>query len=156
MSSDDVWAALAEVMDPEIPVLSVVDLGVVAEVRVQGEDVAVDLMPTFAACPATALIRRQVEERLRRLEGVGRVEVRLVSDPAWTSDRLTERGKELLASFGIAFPAAGVVRCPYCASERTERQSSFGPTLCRQVYYCTSCRQPFEAWKEVRLVDRVP
>jgi ring-1,2-phenylacetyl-CoA epoxidase subunit PaaD len=145
----DVLAALATVHDPEIPVLSIVDLGLVAEVTVDGGRVSVDLMPTFAACPALHVIRQEVERRLRDLPGVEAVAVRFVLEPVWTVDRISPEGRERLRSFGIAFPGEAAPPCPYCGSTATRRESAFGPTLCRQVYYCDGCRQPFEALKAV-------
>lgn len=153
MTKDDVLAVLSKVTDPEIPVLPITDLGIVEEVRVEGGRVEVDLLPTFAGCPALGIIRQSVEAALR---GAGAAEVKVTfrTSPAWTTDRLSEAGREALKGFGIAPPREGNVPCPYCGSEDTRRESSFGPTLCRSVYYCDSCHNPFELMKPIVLQPR--
>ncbi len=158
-----VWAALEDVKDPEIPPVSVVDMGMVDKVAVDGARVTIDMMPTFVGCPALDIIRRSVVERVSQVEGVGEVTVNFVFDPPWTSDRITERGRERLKSFGIAPPMGEkpggcglglidleeVPPCPYCGSKDTHMENLFGPTACRSIYYCDACRQPFEAMKTV-------
>jgi len=154
-----VWAALAEVSDPEIPPVSVVDMGMVALVAVDGGLVRIDMAPTFVGCPALDLIRRHVSERVRKVDGVAAVEVRFVFHPPWTSDRITAQGRERLKTFGIAPPVGqgagalinleAVPDCPYCGSQDTHMESLFGPTACRSIYYCAGCRQPFEAMKTI-------
>jgi ring-1,2-phenylacetyl-CoA epoxidase subunit PaaD len=149
-SPDDatVRAALAEVMDPELPMVSIVDLGMVGAVAVQRDAIRVEILPTFIGCPALDLIRAAVVDRLGAL---GRpVEVVTTFAPPWSSDRITAAGRAALAAAGIAPPAAaGDVRCPLCGSGRVVVDNVFGPTQCRSLYYCRECRQPFEAIKPI-------
>lgn len=154
-----VWAALGEVMDPEIPPVSVVDMGMVARVAVAGPQVMVEMTPTFVGCPALDIIRRDVSARISQVEGVRQVEVRFSFDPPWTSERITPQGRERLRSWGIAPPLREsgtslisleeVPPCPFCSSANTHMENLFGPTACRSIYYCDSCRQPFEAIKTI-------
>ena len=163
MSEQAVWQALAEVKDPEIPTVSVVDLGMVHRVEVAPDRVRVELLPTFVGCPAIDLIRRAVAERLESLASV--VEVEATFAEPWTSDRITGEGRRKLRESGFAPPPASagigdqpmfatiVMRpaatCPYCGSADTTMESPFGPTLCRAIFYCNGCRQPFEQFKAV-------
>jgi ring-1,2-phenylacetyl-CoA epoxidase subunit PaaD len=144
-----VLAALAEVFDPEIPTISIVDLGIVhrTEVGLDGT-VRIDLLPTFVGCPAIELIRSAVNDRL---QSFGRpVEVSVSFEVPWTSDRISPEGRERLRRSGFAPPAdIDAVRCPYCDSARVAMDSIFGPTLCRSLFYCRDCRQPFEAFKPI-------
>ena len=160
-----IWAALADVRDPEIPPVSIVDMGMVHRVVLQEGDahkvrVRVEVMPTFVGCPALGTIRRDVIARLRALEGVDEVDVEYVLDPPWSSDRITPAGRDRLRSFGIAPPPCGLdvqpliplaeaPACPYCGSLDTHLENLFGPTACRAIYYCGGCRQPFEGMKPV-------
>jgi ring-1,2-phenylacetyl-CoA epoxidase subunit PaaD len=152
-----VLAALDEVKDPEIPPVSVVDMGMVARVLVDGRNVRVEMTPTFVGCPALEIIRRNVVERLLRLDGVAAVAVSFVFDPPWTSERITAQGRERLRSFGVAPPVCSsglltleeVPPCPFCGSADTHMENLFGPTACRAIYYCDACHQPFEAVKTV-------
>jgi ring-1,2-phenylacetyl-CoA epoxidase subunit PaaD len=144
-----VRAALAEVADPELPAVSVVDLGIVDRVEVAADRIAVDLLPTFIGCPALDLIRSAVEERL---SAFGRpVDVEFVSRIAWTSARITPDGLERLRIAGIAAPQddPAATRCPHCGSADIAMDNLFGPTQCRSLYYCRGCRQPFEAIKPI-------
>jgi ring-1,2-phenylacetyl-CoA epoxidase subunit PaaD len=156
----EVWRALAEVKDPEIPTVSVVDLGMVRRVEVDGGRIRVELLPTFVGCPALDLIRRAVAERLESLAPA--VEVEATFAEPWTSDRITPEGRRKLRSSGFAPPAAAGDRpllatiamrpaatCPYCGSTDTTMENPFGPTLCRAIFYCNGCRQPFEQFKAV-------
>ena len=158
MTVDDVWAALDEVPDPEIPVVSLVDLGVVRDVAVSDGRVRVDFTPTFLGCPALEVMRDAMAERLRAL-GV-EPEIRVRADESWSTDRITAEGREKLRAAGLAPPApraagaptlvelrAAVFRCPYCGSTDTKLENVFGPTPCRSLRYCTTCRQPFEQFK---------
>ena len=143
-----VLARLAAVHDPEIPTVSIVDLGLVHDVRVGVDGVDVELLPTFIACPALDLIRVTVVEALASLESP--VRVAFVRTVPWTTDRLTEEGRAGLRAAGIAAPSEpSAVACPYCRSGRVAMDSAFGPTLCRSLFYCRDCRQPFEAFKPV-------
>ncbi len=156
LTPDAVWAALDDVPDPEIPVVSVVELGMVREVRVDGDRVHVDLTPTFAGCPAFHAIRAAVEGRLAAL-GAREVEVHRRLAPPWSSDDLTDAARRKLADFGIAPPAPhggaplplldAPVACPRCGSLDTELTSAFGSALCREIHRCRSCLEPFERFK---------
>jgi ring-1,2-phenylacetyl-CoA epoxidase subunit PaaD len=159
-----VWAALAELRDPEIPAIGLVDLGVIGSVAVDPGRVRVELLPTFIGCPAVDVMRRQVAERLTALNVAPSVEVEVSFTPPWTSDRITSAGRERLRLSGFAPPhtapvSAGsgldeltvlqVAECPYCGSGNTTLENPFGPTLCRAIYHCADCRQPFEQMKRV-------
>ena len=145
-----VRAALAEVIDPELPMVSIVDLGMVGEVALDpmtGE-IEVELLPTFVGCPAIGLIQAAVADRLAMFGVDARVDTTFRIP--WTSDRITPAGRHALAGAGIAGPSSpDAVGCPYCASARVVMDSAFGPTQCRSLYYCRDCRQPFEAIKPV-------
>jgi ring-1,2-phenylacetyl-CoA epoxidase subunit PaaD len=152
-------AALADVPDPEIPVVSVVDLGMVEDVEVGPSGIRVTLLPTFVGCPALDVIQTAVERRLQ-VFGLP-VDVRFEYHVPWTSDRITPAGREKLRSSGFAPPMpskpgtellvqlGATVPCPTCGSRRTVLENAFGPTRCRAIYYCTSCRQPFETFKTI-------
>lgn len=159
VSYEDIWRELSTIDDPEIPGLSITDMGIVAGVELEGEAVRVKITPTFVGCPATALICAEIEQRLRRLP-VHEVRVEVTYEPPWTTDRLSERAREVLRRSGIAPPASPVpefplallqepVACPYCGSVDTELRSPFGSTLCRAIYYCHACDQAFEYFKPV-------
>ena len=154
-----VRAALAEVPDPEIPVVSVVDLGMVERVAVTADGISVELLPTFVGCPAVDAIRSAVADRLAAF---GRpVNVELTFRVPWTSERITPEGRDKLRRSGFAPPTgetsggpillavAPAAPCPYCGSRRTVLENAFGPTQCRSIHYCTACRQPFEQFKTV-------
>jgi ring-1,2-phenylacetyl-CoA epoxidase subunit PaaD len=154
-----VWAALHDVHDPEIPTISVVDLGVVRSVETGPGAVRVELLPTFVGCPALEVMRAEVESRLREFADDVRVEVSF-AEP-WTSDRITPEGRRVLRNSGFAPPAPlgtddgrllpvlSVAECPYCGSRNTTLENAFGPTACRAIYHCPECRQPFEQFKAV-------
>jgi ring-1,2-phenylacetyl-CoA epoxidase subunit PaaD len=148
-SAAAVRAALAEVADPEIPAISIVDLGIVhrADIAPDGR-ILVELLPTFVGCPAIHAIRSAVTERLSTF---GRpVEVEITFEVPWTSERITPAGRRQLRESGFAPPAEPAdVRCPYCDSGNVAMDSAFGPTLCRSLFYCRACRQPFESFKAV-------
>ena len=155
-----VWDALAGIPDPEIPVISIVDLGVVKDVRLEGKRVRVDFTPTFMGCPALETMCRGMEEAIRSLGA--EPEVRVVLDDSWTTDRITPEGRDKLRDAGFAPPAArsagtptliqlerGLFSCPWCGSTDTKLENVFGPTPCRSLRYCNSCRQPFEQFKTI-------
>jgi ring-1,2-phenylacetyl-CoA epoxidase subunit PaaD len=156
-----VWEALSAVHDPEIPPVSITDLGIVERVRAGDDVVEVDLLPTFAGCPALDVIREDVERSLERVAGDRTVLVRFVYSPPWTSDRITPEGREAMRGYGLTPPGEGQVflpvasltqgsqaaTCPFCGSADTVLESAFGPTLCRSTHFCRSCRNPFEAFK---------
>lgn len=161
--------AVADVVDPELPAVTIGMLGMVHHVAVDDADVHVELLPTFAGCPATDMIRRDVVAAVGDLDGVERVKVEFRFEPAWTPDRIDEEGRRRLSEFGIAPPRGGpspagetvpdgVValplapvaqgrECPWCGSTDTVRDGMFGPTPCRDVWHCASCQQPFEGFK---------
>ena len=144
-----VRSALAEVADPEIPAISIVDLGVVERVAVSNHAIRVELLPTFVGCPALDVIRASIADRLS--EEFGRpVHVETTFEVPWTSDRISPAGRVALKAAGIAPPSAPEdVRCPHCSSADVVMDSAFGPTQCRSLLYCRTCRQPFEALKSV-------
>jgi ring-1,2-phenylacetyl-CoA epoxidase subunit PaaD len=160
VTTDQVWEALEQIADPEIPVISLVDLGVIRDVHVAGRRVRVELTPTFLGCPALDAMRRALEETVAELGG--EPEVAVIQDDSWTTDRITPAGREKLRAAGFAPPApraAGpttllqlqskAFRCPYCGSTETRLENIFGPTPCRSIRWCESCRQPFEQFKTI-------
>ena len=160
VTEEQVREALAGIPDPEIPVISIVDLGVVRAVDVDGERVRVEFTPTFLGCPALEAMRVAMEEAIRDLGAEPEVDV--VLDDSWSTDRITPEGREKLREAGFAPPApreataptlvqltTAVFRCPYCGSTETRLENIFGPTPCRSLRYCESCRQPFEQFKTI-------
>lgn len=148
-TEERVWRALRSVMDPEIPVLSVVELGIVRYVRFQGGRLRVGITPTYSGCPATEVIRRSVREALEQAQ-LGDVALETVLSPPWTSEWLSEEGRRKLEAFGIAAPttpAASNVACPRCGSHGVERVSEFGSTPCKAHYRCSECLEPFDVFK---------
>lgn len=148
-SEAEVLAALAQVPDPEIPVLSVVDLGIIHRVAVEPRHIDVAILPTFVGCPALDVIRAAIADDLA--DRFGRpVRVETTFEVPWTSDRISRAGRVALQAAGIAPPSAPEdVRCPHCSSADVVMDSAFGPTQCRSLFYCRGCRQPFEALKSV-------
>jgi ring-1,2-phenylacetyl-CoA epoxidase subunit PaaD len=157
-----VWDALAEIPDPEIPVISLVDLGVIRSVEVEDGNVRVEFTPTFLGCPALEVMRDAMAERISALGA--EPDVRVIHDDSWSTDRITSAGREKLRASGFAPPAprdprsdsltlvqlqSNAFRCPYCGSKDTALENIFGPTPCRSVRYCRSCRQPFEQFKTI-------
>jgi ring-1,2-phenylacetyl-CoA epoxidase subunit PaaD len=162
----EVWEALAEVPDPEIPVVSVVDLGLVHAVELDDQRLRVELLPTFVGCPALDLIRAAVAERLTGMAPV--VEVEMTFAVPWSSDRITAEGRRRLRQSGFAPPGPTgdqptpgrsplvatiamrpTAACPWCGSDDTTLENLFGPTRCRTLFWCNRCRQPFEQFKAV-------
>jgi ring-1,2-phenylacetyl-CoA epoxidase subunit PaaD len=164
LTRDDVLAVLDEVKDPEVPVLSVIELGVVRDVEIDGANaVTVVVTPTYSGCPAMQVIEEDIVAALRA-RGVGRARVRTTYAPAWTTDWMSDEAKAKLEAYGIAPPGrastgdedlvplrrkAEVVRCPYCKSADTLLRSEFGSTACKSIRFCNSCRQPFEQFKAI-------
>jgi ring-1,2-phenylacetyl-CoA epoxidase subunit PaaD len=163
-----VWSALDEVADPEIPTVSVVELGVIGGFAFEqlsdgGERLRVELLPTFVGCPAVDVMQEQIGERLRALELVDEVAVQVSFAEPWTSDRISPEGRAKLRGSGFAPPVVigptfsgeelqvmlASAECPYCGSRTTTLENPFGPTLCRAIYHCADCRQPFEQFKTV-------
>jgi ring-1,2-phenylacetyl-CoA epoxidase subunit PaaD len=148
VTRDRVREVLRTVHDPEIPTVSIVDLGVVERVAVTPDRIEVELLPTFVGCPALEVIRASVIAALDPLGYPASVE--FTWRVPWTSDRITALGRERLAASGFAPPADPAdVRCPYCGSDHVAMDSAFGPTQCRSLFYCRACRQPFESFKPV-------
>jgi ring-1,2-phenylacetyl-CoA epoxidase subunit PaaD len=172
------WRELERIADPEIPAISLVDLGVIGDVRETDDALVVELLPTFVGCPAIDVMRQQIGERLGALDLASRVDVRITFNPPWTSERISERGRARLRASGFAPPvttrsesaqsaprssAPGssvpgsleelailpIAECPYCGSRDTTLENAFGPTLCRAIYHCAKCRQPFEQFKRI-------
>ena len=157
---DLVWEALAEIPDPEIPTISLVDLGVVRDVAVEDDRVRVEFTPTFLGCPALEVMRDQMADSIRALGG--EPDVQVILDDSWSTDRITPAGREKLRRSGFAPPApreatppqlvqlqSAAFKCPYCGSKDTRLENIFGPTPCRSIRYCASCRQPFEQFKTI-------
>ena len=156
------WAVLGNVLDPEVPALSVRDLGIVRDVVDHGDELEVVLTPTYSGCPATEVIEQSVLEAIEA-EGLGPARATLRRAPAWTTDWITEEGRHKLNAYGIAPPGptlpeggvpirivgrrADAVACPRCGSLHTERLSAFGSTACKSMYRCLSCREPFDRFK---------
>jgi ring-1,2-phenylacetyl-CoA epoxidase subunit PaaD len=155
-----VWEALAEIPDPEIPVISLVDLGVVRDVAVEDGRVRVGFTPTFLGCPALEVMRDAIARRIAELGA--EADVRVVTGDSWSTDRISPAGREKLREAGFAPPTpreaapptllqleTSTFRCPYCGSTDTRLENLFGPTPCRSLRYCSSCRQPFEQFKTI-------
>ena len=157
-------SAAETVTDPELPMLTLAQLGVLRDVRLEGQRVVVDITPTYTGCPALATMSADVADRLRG-EGFDDVEVRVSLHPAWSSDMITPEGRTALARAGISppgpapsrsgpvpltlMPHARVVRCPQCGSPATDLVSEFGATACKALYRCTACLEPFDHVKEI-------
>jgi ring-1,2-phenylacetyl-CoA epoxidase subunit PaaD len=156
LKTEHIWEILDEVKDPEIPVVSVVEMGLIRTVGIAGGKVVVNMTPTFAGCPALRVMQEEIEKRVREA-GAEDVEVKMVYAPPWSSNRILPEGRRKLKEFGLSPPpqhdgdiqAALLeeVSCPYCDSKKTTLKNSFGPTLCRAIYYCENCQQPFEQFK---------
>ena len=149
-------AVAAAVLDPEIPVITIADLGVLRDVRAEGDTLVVDLTPTYLGCPAVLAIELATEAALRDA-GFADVKIVRVMSPPWTTDAITPEGREKLRAYGITPPnraskgallfASETVACPRCASTNTERISEFGSTACKAQWRCTACREPFDYFK---------
>lgn len=160
-NKEDIWDLLSEVTDPEIPALSIVDLGIAREVTITGEKVIVRITPTYSGCPAMKAIEDDIGKKLK-LNGIKDFEVNKDFSETWTTDWMPEEAKEKLREYGIAPPgktdnednflgnikkAGRPIPCPYCESTNTELQSEFGSTACKSQYYCHDCDEPFEHFK---------
>ena len=157
----ELFDVLQHVMDPEVPVLSVVELGIVRDIDVADNAATVTVTPTYSGCPAMQVIERDIEQALRA-HGVEHVEIRTSYSPAWTTDWILAPAREKLRRYGIAPPGAAdhdapvsigrrrpAVRCPYCGSTSTRLQSEFGSTACKAIHVCSGCHQPFEEFKAI-------
>ncbi|MFK9118808.1 1,2-phenylacetyl-CoA epoxidase subunit PaaD [Peribacillus castrilensis] len=154
LNTEEIYKLLEDVKDPEIDTVSILDLGMVQDVTVSGQDVSVKMLPTFLGCPALSIIQKNVETALKQLPAVKNVSVEFLRSPSWTSDRITEKGKAGLKVFGISPPPRQMksdgswhVDCPYCESTYVTMENIFGPTACRSILYCKACKNPFEAMK---------
>ncbi|MCA9296612.1 MAG: phenylacetate-CoA oxygenase subunit PaaJ [Phycisphaerales bacterium] len=169
-SHEDISAVLATIQDPEMPI-SIVDLGLIEDVVIhdgnEGQRVDIVVLPTIVGCPALEKIREQIHDAVSALDGVDDVNVEFVYEPAWTIDRISDAGRASLAEHGVTVPERGsglsfhqhlgstvtvrtsAVPCPFCGSTSTELDSPFGPTRCRSIFYCRSCRNSFEHMKRI-------
>lgn len=157
LSEEQLWDLLQEVKDPEVPAVSVVELGIVRSLGWQGEHLIVEVTPTYSGCPATDLIEELIANAIKQA-GIAKPEIKRVLSPAWTTDWITPAGREKLRAFGIAPPqgssskmsllgVAEQIQCPKCASKQTEQVSEFGSTACKALYRCLSCHEPFDYFK---------
>ena len=153
---EDVWRALDEVVDPEIPVVSLVEMGIIRDVEVGGEGVVVTMTPTFSGCPALLVMADEIKAKVREM-GFARVQVLNQFDPPWTSEWITKAARQKLKGIGLAPPPrhdgnfelviSNAAICPYCDSEDTVLRNNFGTTPCRMIFTCNACTQPFEQFK---------
>ena len=151
-----VWEILEQISDPEIPILSIVDLGIVREVSVEANNIEVFITPTYSGCPAMDMISMNIKMELLQ-QGFSNIKITQQLSPAWTTDWMTEKGKEKLKEYGIAPPVGKVidqiflddlkVECPQCHSKNTKLLSEFGSTACKALYQCQDCKEPFDYFK---------
>ena len=150
-SEKEIWKHLNEVYDPEVPVLTVLDLGIIRDVQITDDSVKVIITPTYSGCPAMNIIEQDIKAKLEE-KGVGNVTIETVLSPAWTTDWMSEEGKAKLKEYAIAPPNSGTdtgspKECPNCGSEETVLKSEFGSTACKALYVCESCKEPFDYFK---------
>jgi ring-1,2-phenylacetyl-CoA epoxidase subunit PaaD len=159
---EEVFELLTGIKDPELPVVDIVELGIVRDVSIDGDAVRVDVTPTYSGCPVLRMIEDEIVETLKA-HGFSEVKVRNVFSPAWTTDWLSEETKQKLKDYGIAAPGTAptsdgadlitirrsreTIACPYCGSRNTEQKSEFGSTACKAIHFCNSCHQPFDYFK---------
>jgi ring-1,2-phenylacetyl-CoA epoxidase subunit PaaD len=156
LTKEQVYIWLEEVKDPEIPVLSLVDLGVITEVSISNNSVHIEMTPTFVGCPALDFMKTEIQEVLTK-HGVERVSIDVTFRKPWNSDLISEKGKLALKKFGLAPPPSRKLFmeldvlehaiCPRCNGTDTDLKNTFGPTLCRSIHYCNTCREAFEQFK---------
>ena len=159
INKEAIYAFLEEIKDPEVPVLSIIDLGIVRDVKLNGEELEVVITPTYSGCPAMDMIAATIKIQLTTL-GFKNVKVTQVLSPVWTTDWMSEQGKRKLKEYGIAppnpkqqvcdqklFAEAEAVQCPHCNSYHTHRISEFGSTACKALYQCDDCKEPFDYFK---------
>lgn len=155
-----IWEKLQEVKDPEIPTLSVVELGIIAKVGIDNEScVRINMTPTFTGCPAIEILKGQIRAKVISVEGVNDAEVVIDHQKQWNTNDISPEGRKKLKEFGIAPPEeftgemdpsmTSISECPYCNSKNTVMESPFGPTLCRSIHYCKNCRQSYEQFKPI-------
>nr|WP_319947216.1 1,2-phenylacetyl-CoA epoxidase subunit PaaD [uncultured Shimia sp.] len=147
-SVEQVWEWLETIPDPEIPVISLIDLGIIRDVVWEDDTCVVSVTPTYSGCPATSMINMDIETKLRDC-GLTKIELRRKLSPAWTTDWLSEKGAAALEKYGIAppQPAGGPQRCPHCQGTQLEKLSQFGSTPCKAQWRCQTCLEPFEYFK---------
>ncbi|WP_212523567.1 1,2-phenylacetyl-CoA epoxidase subunit PaaD [Actibacterium sp. MT2.3-13A] len=147
-STEQVWDWLSAVPDPEIPVISLTDLGIIRDVEWQGDTLVVTVTPTYSGCPATSIINLDIETALRE-KGIEKLALKRQLSPAWTTDWLSDEGKRKLEAYGIAppRPAGGPDHCPRCGSGHVEKVSQFGSTPCKAAWRCKDCLEPFDYFK---------
>jgi ring-1,2-phenylacetyl-CoA epoxidase subunit PaaD len=161
LSRERLLEILNRVLDPEVPALSVVELGIVRDVRYEGAGVVVDITPTYSGCPAMRVIESEIQSALEA-DGIAPVTVNTIYSPAWTTEWMSDEAKEKLRAYGIAPPAhsegselvtlfrrTSAPPCPHCGSHHTELRSEFGSTACKAICFCRECRQPFEHFKAI-------
>lgn len=158
ITKEEVLKALEDVKDPEIPTISVVDLGIITQVKITDDLVEVIMTPTFSGCPAIKILETNVRERLIMMD-IGNISVKTTFDTPWNTNRISEKGREALLKHGLAPPpkhegyfeldVLSDVACPFCGSRNTNFNSPFGATLCRSIHYCKNCQQSFEQFKPV-------
>ena len=157
LSEEQIWQLLEEVKDPEVPIVSVVELGIIRSVSWLDDELTVEVTPTYSGCPATDLIEELIADGLMQ-GGIRNPQVKRVLTPAWTTDWITPTGREKLREFGIAPPQGSASKmtllghdqqiiCPHCGSKHTEQISEFGSTACKALYRCTECLEPFDYFK---------
>jgi ring-1,2-phenylacetyl-CoA epoxidase subunit PaaD len=157
VSETDIWKLLEGISDPEVPVLSVIDLGIVRSVKIQEDQIHITITPTYSGCPAMGVIEQDIKEKLSK-EGFTKFKIDTVLTPAWTTDWISEEGRKKLKLYGIAppenepdksvlFADPVKVQCPKCGSRDTRMVSQFGSTACKAHYQCNSCLEPFDYFK---------
>jgi len=156
ITTDSVYEWLEEVKDPEIPVLSIVDLGVITGVTIGHGEVRIEMTPTFVGCPALDTMQREIREVLSE-KGVKKIDIEVSFKKPWTSDLISDKGKDALKKFGLSPPPPRQLFaelemlehavCPRCGNSNTELRNTFGPTLCRSIHYCNDCKEAFEQFK---------
>lgn len=158
ITREKIFSLLADVKDPEIPVLSLVDLGVISEVIINGQKVTIEMTPTFVGCPALEVMESDIRDVLQQ-QGISEVSVIISYKRPWNSDLISPHGREALRKFGLAPPPSRQLfsdlevldraECPRCGGTNTEIRNTFGPTLCRSIHYCNECREAFEQFKTI-------
>jgi ring-1,2-phenylacetyl-CoA epoxidase subunit PaaD len=158
LTTQMIYQWLEDVKDPEIPVLSLVDLGVITDISIKDDGVRLEMTPTFVGCPALDMMKQEITDLLLK-KGIPQIEIIVNFRVPWTSDRISEKGKMALKKFGLAPPSSrsliediGVIEhpaCPRCNRTDTELKNTFGSTLCRSIYYCNTCKEAFEQFKAI-------
>lgn len=158
-TKEQIWALLSEIPDPEIPVITIEELGVLRKVEIQSKKVIISITPTYSGCPAMKAFEDDIKSKLIE-NNITNFEIKIVNSPAWTTDWMSEKTKQKLEEYGIAPPVSGsqdkgflfksgpkTVRCPQCKSTNTSLKSQFGSTACKALYTCNDCLEPFDYFK---------